>query len=112
MQAASSCQSPIPRSPVVVAGAPPHNDRHGTVGAASLGRLYRRADALLLASSHEGYGMVLAEALAAGLPIIATRVGAVPEVVRDGREAELVAHGDLTALARAIETELSLRMSR
>ena len=46
--------------------------------------------------------MVLAEALTAGLPIVATRVGAVPEVVRDGREAVLVPPDDPIALAQAM----------
>ena len=76
---------------------------HGRVSGERLAALYRRADALLLCSSHEGYGMVLAEAVAAGLPIVATRVGAVPEVVRDGLEAELVEVGDVAALARALD---------
>jgi glycosyltransferase involved in cell wall biosynthesis len=75
---------------------------HGRVPTNTLARLYAEADALLLPSTHEGYGMVLAEALAAGLPIIATRVGAVSEVVRDGLEAELVPPAEAWAMARAI----------
>ena len=47
--------------------------------------------------------MVLGEALSAGLPVVATRAGAVPEVVRDGCEAELVAIGDVVGLARALD---------
>jgi glycosyltransferase involved in cell wall biosynthesis len=75
----------------------------GRVTSSQLAALYATADAFVLASSHEGYGIVLAEAMAAGLPIVATRVGAVPEVVRDGQEAELVPFGDLAALASALD---------
>jgi glycosyltransferase involved in cell wall biosynthesis len=75
---------------------------HGRVSDQELSRLYTQADALLLPSFHEGYGMVLGEALAAGLPIVATRAGAVPEVVRDGQEAILVPVGDVLALTHAI----------
>jgi glycosyltransferase involved in cell wall biosynthesis len=76
---------------------------HGRVSTGTLAQLFAEADALLMPSTHEGYGMVLAEALAAGLPIIATRVGAIPEVVRDGEEAELVPANDIGELVRAIE---------
>ena len=76
---------------------------HGRVSSAQLAAHYAAADAFVLASSHEGYGIVLAEAVAAGLPIVATRVGAVPEVVRHGQEAELVPFGDLTTLGQALQ---------
>ena len=75
---------------------------HGVVPTERLAELYAEADAFLLTSTHEGYGMVLAEALRAGLPIVATRVGAVPDLLREDSGAELVAGGDAGSIARAL----------
>jgi glycosyltransferase involved in cell wall biosynthesis len=67
--------------------------------------MYARASAMVLASLpirswEEQFGMVLAEAMAAGLPVVATASGAIPEVVHGA--AALVAPGDWMALARAL----------
>ena len=56
----------------------------GPVGDAELAALYDRADLFVLASHYEGYGMVLAEALARGLPIVCTTGGASADTVPDG----------------------------
>ena len=65
-----------------------------------------RADVFVHSSSWEGFGMVLLEAMLAGLPIAATRVSAVPEVVSDGETGLLVQPGDDRALATALESLL------
>jgi glycosyltransferase involved in cell wall biosynthesis len=64
--------------------------------------LLAAADAVLLSSSWENFPHVLVEALAAGTPAIATRVGGVPEIVEDGVNGLLVPPGDPEALAAAI----------
>ncbi len=62
----------------------------------------RGAEALVLPSEWEAYGFVLLEAMAAGTPIVATAVGAVPEVLGEGRFGRLVPYGDAAALAEAL----------
>ncbi len=64
--------------------------------------VFRRATAFTFPSEWEAFGLVLLEAMAAGVPIIATRVGGVPEVLDEGRAGVLVAYGDVDGLASAI----------
>ena len=71
---------------------------------------YRKADMFALASriasdgDRDGLPNVLAEAQSQGLACVATRVSAIPELVRDGETGLLVDEGDVEALARALET--------
>jgi len=62
----------------------------------------RKARALVLPSEWEAYGFVLLEAMAARTPIVATAVGAVPEVLDHGRLGLLVPYGDIPALSEAL----------
>ena len=63
--------------------------------------LLRDADALLLSSLHEGFGRTALEAMAVGTPVIASRVGAIPEVI--GEQGILLAPSDSVAWKEAIE---------
>ena len=65
-------------------------------------RLLAGADVLVLASYSEGLPYALLEGMAAGAPVIATRVGAIPDVVTDGVHGLLVPPGDPEAIAGAI----------
>jgi glycosyltransferase involved in cell wall biosynthesis len=75
----------------------------GSVPRETVLRLFRAADASVLASAWENFPHTVVEALAVGCPVIATAVGGVPEVVRDGENGLLVPPGEPGALADAIE---------
>lgn len=64
--------------------------------------LYRIADAVLLPSRHEGHPLALLEAMALGRPCVATRVGGIPEIVREGYTGLLVPPEDPDAVAAAL----------
>jgi glycosyltransferase involved in cell wall biosynthesis len=67
----------------------------GEVDAHLIGQYYAQADLFVLPTRHEGYGMAVAEALAHGLPVISTPVGAIAELV--GRDAGLLVRPDDSA---------------
>jgi len=66
-----------------------------------------RADVFVHTSRWEGFGIVLLEAMLASLPIVATRVSAVPEVVADGETGLLADPGDVPAVAAALDALLA-----
>jgi glycosyltransferase involved in cell wall biosynthesis len=64
---------------------------------------YAALDAMILPSGNEGTPVSAIEALAAGRPVVATRVGGLPDVVREGEDGFLVAPGDVDELAERLE---------
>ena len=80
-----------------------HNVRfYGRAHGAELRELYRQADAFVLPSAREGMPLVLLEALAMGLPIIATDIPGTREIVRPGENGILVPLGDPRALRQGL----------
>lgn len=69
-------------------------------------RHYQQTDLFVLPSRRESFGLVLAEAMACGLPVVATAAGAIPEVVQDGMTGILVPPDDPEALAHAVNSLL------
>ena len=74
----------------------------GKVNMNSVIDIYRNSDVFVLPSIHEGFGIVNLEAMASRLPIVATNVGGVPEIIKDGENGLLVEPKDSKALANAM----------
>ncbi|MGH2598497.1 MAG: glycosyltransferase, partial [Dehalococcoidia bacterium] len=74
----------------------------GVVGQDEALTLYRECDIFCLPSRSEGLPAVLIEAMACGIPVVATRIDAVPELVEDGVSGLLVPPRDATGLASAL----------
>jgi glycosyltransferase involved in cell wall biosynthesis len=74
----------------------------GRVGDDTLHALYERCDLFVHPTLYEGSSMVTLEAMAHGKPVVATRVGGIPDKIVDGENGLLVPPGDADALARAV----------
>jgi phosphatidylinositol alpha-1,6-mannosyltransferase len=79
----------------------------GEIARQALAVEYVGADCFCLPTIQEGFGIVFAEAMAAGLPVVACRAAAVPEVVEDGRTGLLVSPRSPEELAMALEKVLT-----
>src|SRR5690606_4866518 len=65
--------------------------------------LYRKATVFVLPSYNEGLPVSMLEAMSYGMPVIATNVGGIPELVKDGESGQLIVAGDIAALRNAME---------
>jgi glycosyltransferase involved in cell wall biosynthesis len=81
---------------------PPNSACLGRLAGKDLVRAYQEADALLFPSRLEGFGLVAAEAMACGLPVIAAKTSSLPEVVEDGVTGVLCPQDDVAAFAAQI----------
>ena len=118
----------LPAVSLLIAGAGPEEEKlkslAGELGVASrvrflglvpqreLPKVYAAADALVLASSREGWANVLLEAMACGTPVVATNVGGTPEVVAAPEAGRLVGEATPQALSTAIRELLADPPSR
>ncbi|MEZ5852119.1 MAG: glycosyltransferase family 4 protein [Hyphomicrobiaceae bacterium] len=94
------------RDAIAASGLADRIDLRGAADVATLERLYAEADVFVMPSLFEGYGMVLGEAMARGLPIVCTTGGAAAETVPDDAALK-VPPGDPAALAGALRTVLT-----
>jgi N-acetyl-alpha-D-glucosaminyl L-malate synthase BshA len=85
------------------------NDVHFLGKIEAVAPLLAGADLFLLPSSSESFGLSALEALACGVPVIATAAGGVPEVIRDGETGVLCPVGDIEAMSAAAVSILSDR---
>lgn len=88
----SSVEGPLPEGAVF----------HGPLGPEGLAALYARASLFALPTLREAFGLAFLEAMGFALPVVASRIEAIPEIVSDGETGLLVPPSDPAALARAI----------
>ena len=80
----------------------------GTIEHSQMVLYYQKADAVVVSSRYESFGLVILEALASGTPVASTPVGIAPYVIEPGTNGYLAAAGDDRSLAEAISSALAL----
>jgi glycosyltransferase involved in cell wall biosynthesis len=83
---------------------PPNVRKAGWLAPSELAAYYASAEVLIVPSRWEGFGLIAAEAMRAGLPVIATRVGGLAEIVEENVTGLLVPPDDPAALVEAIRS--------
>jgi glycosyltransferase involved in cell wall biosynthesis len=97
----------IPTARLMIVGAKPDLqlpgcEVFGKIPPEQLDHYYQQASIFCLPTYREPFGVVFIEAMAAHLPIVATRLGAIPDFVEEGHNGFLVEPGDIQALAKAL----------
>jgi glycosyltransferase involved in cell wall biosynthesis len=100
-----------PEARLTIVGARPELDIPnceviGKVPPEELDQYYQQANVFCLPTTLEPFGIVFIEAMTAHLPIVATRVGAIPDFVEEGKNGWLIEPGDVKAIARTLLTLL------
>ena len=117
IRAFASVREAVPEAVLVILGEGPERERLEALGrelglgdslrlpgrAGDVAPWLRRAELLVHAARWEGFGLVLLEAMLASLPVVATNVSAIPEIVVDGETGLLVPPDDPQALAAALD---------
>lgn len=92
-----------PEGPEILRRHATGRERRGKVARAELPELFAAHDVLVLPSVQDGFGAVISEAMAAGLPVIASTHTGGPDIVRHGKTGYLIAPRDIDGLAEALE---------
>jgi len=106
---ASSPDTPelLARLEAAVAGRPEIRWINAMLPVPEVVQLYSHAAVFVCPSIYEPFGLINLEAMACGTPVVASRVGGIPEVVVDGETGRLVEPGDVAALGQALREALA-----